>query len=65
MKNYFFILLFLSITSNIHAQNKRGTTVIPMAGNTFFSNYAEKGIELSEAGIEHWTDPSVSATIYK
>lgn len=40
------------------------STIIPLAGNTFFTNYGKKGIELTKTGISNWTDPSVSATIY-
>lgn len=54
-------MLFSSIG---FSQTAAQTTVVPLAGNTFFSNYAENGIELSKMGIEHWTDPSVLATIY-
>jgi hypothetical protein len=37
---------------------------IPLAGNTFFSNFAKKGIELTENGIEKWTDSSIKASVY-
>ncbi len=56
-----FYFLFLLFGHQIYAQN---TTIIPLAGNTFFNNYGEKGIELSKFGISNWTDPSVSATVY-
>jgi hypothetical protein len=46
---------------NIHAQN---TTTIPLAGNTFFSNYGNQGIKLSKNGITNWTDPSLLATVF-
>ncbi len=59
-----FIPVLLLLKVSCFAQANAQTTVIPLAGNTFFSNYAESGIELSETGIENWTDPSVSATIY-
>ena len=52
----------LCIAQNKPLDNK--TTIIPLAGNTFFSNYANSGIKLSKDGISNWTDPSVSATIY-
>lgn len=64
IKIFVFIANSLFFITNSFAQNKGKNTVIPLAGNTFFSNYAESGIELSKIGIEHWTDPSVSATVY-
>lgn len=67
----FFIPILVLFKSAGFTQTSIKTTMIPLAGNTFFSNYAEKGIELSDNGIENWTDPSpkeslrtVSATIY-
>ena len=54
-----FILLFC--TGIIVAQK---STIVPLAGNVFFSNYAKSGVKLSKSGIQNWTDPSVSATIY-
>jgi Domain of unknown function (DUF3472)/Domain of unknown function (DUF5077) len=58
---------FLLLTLNCKVQNAfliANSTTIPLAGNTFFNNYGETGIELTETGISNWTDPSVSATIY-
>ena len=56
-----FLLIPLFCTGIIVAQK---TTIVPLAGNTFFNNYAKSGIKLSKSGIQNWTDPSVSATIY-
>ncbi len=71
------VLYFLCLLANsIFGQNaiaQSNSTTIPLAGNTFFSNYGEKGIELSKLfGITNWRDPSrlnrdvpsVSATIF-
>ncbi len=60
-----FLLLFLPMTGK--SQNTISltkSTVIPLVGNTFFSNYGETGIELSKTGITNWIDPSVIATVY-
>ncbi len=57
-----FLLFEICALSFCRAQNK---TIIPLAGNTFFSNHAEKSITLSKSdGIVNWADPSVSATVY-
>lgn len=64
---YGFLWCFLALSYPIVAQNavsKVLTTSIPLAGNTFFSNYGENGIELSKTGIINWIDPSVKATVY-
>ncbi len=59
--------IFFILTLNCKVQNTfltANSTTIPLAGNTFFNNYGETGIELTETGISNWTDPSVFATIY-
>lgn len=59
--------IFLFLTLNCKVQNTfltTNSTTIPLAGNIFFNNYGEPGIELTETGISNWTDPSVNATIY-
>lgn len=64
---WLFLSLSLFFASLCAAQNKpfdNKTTIIPLLGNTFFSNYAKSGVKLSKAGIENWTDPSVLTTIY-
>ena len=47
-----FILLFC--TGIIVAQK---STIVPLAGNVFFSNYAKSGVKLSKSGIQNWADP--------
>jgi hypothetical protein len=65
MKYYLlFIILFQIQCAPKPPDSKLSNISIPLAGNTFFSNFAEKGIELTENGIENWTDASVKATIY-
>lgn len=61
------LLSFCFWASSFVAQNtlsNPNTTLIPLAGNTFFSRYAQEGITLDNDGISNWTDPSVSATVY-
>ena len=62
MKSKLFFLIIQLFCTGISVAQK--TTVIPLAGNTFFSNCAKSGVKLSKVGIQNWTDPSVSATIY-
>ena len=60
-----FQLFFIGFSNAQSTNFNTKTTTIPLSGNAFFNNYGEKGINLSKkAGIENWTDPSVSATIY-
>ena len=60
-----FILSYFSNCTIAQSGHKtKNTTTIPLAGNTFFSNYGEQGIELGKTGVTNWTDPSVTATIF-
>jgi hypothetical protein len=58
------MILALNSVQSTKAQTTPPTTSVPLAGNTFFSNFADEGIELSPEGITNWTNPSVLATIY-
>ena len=60
-----FSLLYFSKSAIAQsAKATKKTTTIPLAGNTFFSNYGEQGIELGKTGLTNWTDPSVTATVF-
>ena len=66
MRNLFssFTFIFLFLSQTVFGQSNPLITSVPLAGNTFFSNYGAKGIELSKTGIINWTDATVSATVF-